>query len=176
MTDNCLICLDAVLPATDCVMRCPSGHFLHARCMIAMLVKMGTDKCPYCLKPIPLRPRNMRPPSVLARVGVILEHAAYELMLLVLLFFSSQRFPVIWRLNRNVSFLRLRYTFLDRHYDGVKVLREWALGVARCVGLALVLATVEWALSCVCGRCVDVLAMALYCGLAMGAGYMDEDE
>jgi hypothetical protein len=173
MTENCLICLDSVNVAADCVMSCPSGHFMHARCMVAMLVKMGSDKCPYCLKPVPFVITNRRSLSLLARGGILLEHGLYELMLLMLLFFSTDRFPAVWRMNRHVSFLRLRYNYLDGHLDSVRLLREWAIVVILSVQLAVVIATGEWILSCMFGYGVDALALALYCGIAVGSGRLD---
>lgn len=168
------MCLATVDPQVDCVVCCPNRHYLHSQCMVAMLVKMGTDKCPYCMKPILMVVQNMRPVSLLARAGIAIEHCFYEALLVFLLFFSAQRRPRISRLNRSVALLRMKYSFLDRHYDSVVALRMWAVGTMLTLALAFVLAVSEWMVSQIFGRWVDVLAMGIYCSVVIQVAIRDD--
>ena len=174
MPDDCLICL-APVPAEDKeVVRCESQHAIHLACMMNMIVKMGKDKCPYCLKTVDFGPVRGLRPRWSRRALIALEHMAFEAVLVFLCMFSTYRRPGLWKLNRLIASMRMNYEHCNMHAEGLDVLRAWAVRTLKCVLAGWVVYGLETFLRRWMGECVDIVVVASYMGLLLMYGNVQE--
>ena len=175
MTSECLICL-APVTATENSVSCPNKHVMHTPCMLAMLVKMGKDRCPYCLKSVTTANGKFPRTSLPKRVVILMEHAVYEIILIGLFMFSLRYRPRVWRLNRSVALLRLRYEFLEEHLDALLMLRQWACRMMLCFVSACIVSALERYASARFGYFTDMVMVVLYVGVILRAVDWNDNE
>ena len=108
MDPICPICLDACPRTLQCVNR----HPIHGQCLLAMIQKMGRNRCPYCTAAI-----RVPLPSTPARAAVAAEHALYALALAPLLLQKRNR--SVWVVNCHMFELRLRCEFVPPVVEGI---------------------------------------------------------